>query len=752
LLMLELVANVTPVTGERMNRPLMRILLSAGVLALAGVLIPAVPARADLVNVTILHTNDTRGRVQSYYYRSTKPLGGYAKRAMFFQTKRPHAKMNWLTLDAGNILGYTPLSYYLKGEADTQLMAMLNYDGCGLGPMDFVVGGTELSSRISESGLPFICANVLEEASGKYLGEPFKIVEFGGFRVALLGLADPTTPSQLPADRTRGLTFRDPRMVAAEWIPQLKSQADTVFILSTLSLADNIALAVTHPEVSVIVSGGQMAELQVPLKVDGTLIVQAGRWGSKVGVLKLTFEGDRASGYRMRYFDEQLVEMDGAWVENTDYLSVVAAYQERLSKEQFALVIGSLGTDMPATKINSFETNLGNLFADAVRAATAADIALLDAGGFRGGLKAGPVTQGDLYQAYPGDTRIVVGTLTGAQLAELLSQAAANVGNDGFLQVSGVSFGIYDRAAYSIAVRGLAVRPDAVYEVAVTERIARGIEGLTGVHPLSARKLYPYLVRDVVENFLAEHSGYTNELEERISYFAEQPVEEPVVPPEPPEEVAEPVVEETAEPVEVVEEAPVEEPAPLEETAPDEYEVIAEEEVDVGLAPLPPEEPLEVPAPVEEPAEEPAPEPSVPEKVEGNLVGSTGVEKEGMTYDFSVREVTVEGQPALEFTLVMRNSGESHKMLSFPTGQHYDFKVYKEDSLRWNYAYNRYFTQETSSLALEPGEEVTFRAYWDGATNNRIPLQENLYRFVAEVTTTPQQEVSFIALYTPLAI
>jgi hypothetical protein len=100
----------------------------------------------------------------------------------------------------------------------------------------------------------------------------------------------------------------------------------------------------------------------------------------------------------------------------------------------------------------------------------------------------------------------------------------------------------------------------------------------------------------------------------------------------------------------------------------------------------------------------------------------------------------------------MRNSGESHKMLSFPTGQYYDFKVYKEDSLQWNYAYNRYFTQATDSLALEPDEEVTFRAYWDGTSNKKVPLQENLYRFVAVVTTTPQQEVSFIALLTPLAI
>jgi len=89
-------------------------------------------------------------------------------------------------------------------------------------------------------------------------------------------------------------------------------------------------------------------------------------------------------------------------------------------------------------------------------------------------------------------------------------------------------------------------------------------------------------------------------------------------------------------------------------------------------------------------------------------------------------------------------------MLKFPTGQHYDFKVYRDDKLLWNYAYNRYFTEEGSSLSLAPGDEVVFRAYWDGTDNKRMQLEENLYRFVAELTTTPVQEVSFIALFAPL--
>ncbi|OGK11212.1 MAG: hypothetical protein A2Y63_01485, partial [Candidatus Riflebacteria bacterium RBG_13_59_9] len=686
----------------------------------------------------------------SFYHRSAKPTGGYAKRAIFFQEKRRHGNLHWLTLDAGNIFGYTPLSYYLKGYPDARLVTMLNYDACGLGPLDFVICRTELSARAAEVGLPFISANVLDEASGKYLGEPFKIVKLDGFRVAILGLTDPGTPSQVPPELIAGLVFRDPHEVVGEWIPQLKNQADTVVVLSTLSLSDNIALAVAHPEISIIVAGGRMAELRVPLKVDNTLIVEAGQWGEQIGLLKVTYEGDRSAGYRIRYFDEQLVEMGGAWAENSEYLKEIAAHQARLS-EQFNVVTGSLGVDMPATKVNSFETNLGNLFADAVRDATGTDVALLDAGGFREGLKSGPVTLGDLYHAYPGEARIIEGTLGGQQLVDLLSQAAGNVGRDGFLQVSGVSFGMYGRKAYSVTVGGLPLKLDAVYTVALTDRMTEGVEGLTGVYEIRDLRMHPYLVSEVVEKYLSSRSGYTNELEERISYFAEPPAEEVMVEPSEEEILTEPGLEEPVQPEEspvVIEEEVYieEETAPVEEAAPNEYEVIVEEEVDPGLAPAPLEEPAEPEPAIEVEAE---PESVLQSVVEGGSIGSTSVEMEGMLYSFSLSEVTVEGTVALEFTLNLRNVGESHKMLSFPTGRSYEFKVYKEDKLLWNYGYNRYFTQDTSSLALAPGEEAAFHAYWDGMTNMKVPLAENLYRFVAEVATTPVQEVSFIALYTP---
>ncbi len=741
-----------------MYRPFGKLILVVALAALMGAIV-WIPAHAELVNLTILHTNDTRGRISPFIGKTGKPSGGYAKRAIFFQEKRRHGKISWLTLDAGNAFGYSPLSFYLKGYLDTRLMSMAGYDASGIGPMEFICGRKELAARASEAGFPFLSANVKDKSTGKYIGEPFKVVESNGFRIGLLGLTDTTTPMQLPPDFTQGLEFSEPLAVAAQWIPQLKTQCDTIVLLSTLSLTENIALAIAHPEISVIVAGGQEAELQVPLKVDSTLIVEAGRYGQKVGMLKMTFEGERGKGYKMRYFDEQLVDIGGAWAENSQYKAEIALHQPRLS-EQLDVVVGSLAKDMPATKVNSFETHIGNMFADAVREAAGADIALVEAGAIRNGLKKGTVTRGDILRVFPSESRIIMGTLSGSSLAALLSQGASNVGRDGFLQVSGVSFGIYGGKAHGLTAGGRAVEPDATYKVALTEKMANGLEGLTAAYLLKDGKLHPYLVREVVENYLTRHANYTNELEERISYFAEPPSEEVAFPPpaaeaevqpDPAAEAKEPpadeelLVDDTAIAGSETIESPEEEAMAddtLAEEPPGEYEVTTQEVVDPGMSPAAEDMPAE-----ETPNAEAA---TAPNEASGEiLVGTGAADFEGLRYEFAVRDISAGGDGIIEFAVTVRNNGEASKMLSFPSGKHYDFKVFKERALLWNYGYNRYYTQETSSIALAPGEEVTFRCNWDGMANNKTGLAENLYRFVAEISTTPQMEVSFIALFTP---
>ncbi len=68
------------------------------------------------------------------------------------------------------------------------------------------------------------------------------------------------------------------------------------------------------------------------------------------------------------------------------------------------------------------ESVLGDLVADAQRAAVHADIALTNAGGLRADLAPGAITWGDILTVHPFSNRILALHMTGAQLLRALEE------------------------------------------------------------------------------------------------------------------------------------------------------------------------------------------------------------------------------------------------------------------------------------------------------------------------------------------
>lgn len=82
------------------------------------------------------------------------------------------------------------------------------------------------------------------------------------------------------------------------------------------------------------------------------------------------------------------------------------------------------------------ESALGDLVADIIRAATHAEIGVVNGGGLRADLPAGDLTYGELYEALPFDNRLATMRLSGAVLRRLMRR---NLEHDqGFLALSGL--------------------------------------------------------------------------------------------------------------------------------------------------------------------------------------------------------------------------------------------------------------------------------------------------------------------------
>ncbi len=99
----------------------------------------------------------------------------------------------------------------------------------------------------------------------------------------------------------------------------------------------------------------------------------------------------------------------------------------------------------PIRLIRRQETNLGDLCADAYRAAVGgADVGLINGGGVRDDIAAGDITYGQIITVNPFGNEICKAEVTGQQLLDALEMGAAALpGESGsFLQVSGVTYDI----------------------------------------------------------------------------------------------------------------------------------------------------------------------------------------------------------------------------------------------------------------------------------------------------------------------
>ena len=118
-----------------------------------------------------------------------------------------------------------------------------------------------------------------------------------------------------------------------------------------------------------------------------------------------------------------------------------------------------------------------------------ASIALSVGGSVRSPLHTGVVTMGDLLTAMPFDNTLVVGDLTGKQLAEALEHGASGYesGAGRFLQVAGLTYSVEPAKPAGQRVSAVSVRtkvggweplrPEAVYRVVTVDYVAEGGDG-----------------------------------------------------------------------------------------------------------------------------------------------------------------------------------------------------------------------------------------------------------------------------------
>ena len=212
------------------------------------------PEQQCAQRVTIVHTNDLKGRLSPGPYFD-EMRGGMVRLVPLLQSLTAGGDV--LLVDGGDALGPDPMAHFDAGRLFLSLMGRAGYSAMVPGNHDVNYGPDSLRVRASESGFPFLAANLRYGPEESAIVDTSVIVRVGDARVLLTGLLSPGIQQSVNPVRTMGLTITDPHAALARVVErsQVSGDVDLMVVLVHMPPDEVMALARDFPQVDLFIAG-----------------------------------------------------------------------------------------------------------------------------------------------------------------------------------------------------------------------------------------------------------------------------------------------------------------------------------------------------------------------------------------------------------------------------------------------------------------------------------------------------------------
>ncbi len=370
-----------------------------------------------------------------------------------------------LLVDNGDSIQGEPIGTMTSGEANIRLMNAVGYDIATMGNHEFDYGMERFFELAAMAEFPYISANF--NRNGELLFDSYIIKEFDGVKVAFVGVS---TPKSLTSSAPRHFQNEQGEFIygfcqdetgeafyaAVQRAIDAARSEGADYVVGMGHLGNSAACSPwTYAELIANTTGmdalldghSHDADQVEMLNKEGKTVLRSacGTRLEGVGYLVISTDGEISTG--LFGWDNELSAPELLGLEN----GISAAVEEAtaLLNEQLSAVVAQTSVDLviadPETGVRivrSAETNLGNLAADAYRAATGADVAFINGGGVRSSIQSGDITLNDILMVNPYGNALCVVEISGQELLDALEMAVRAVPGEfgGFQQVSGLTF------------------------------------------------------------------------------------------------------------------------------------------------------------------------------------------------------------------------------------------------------------------------------------------------------------------------
>lgn len=488
---------------------------------------PTTPKEEREFKLNIIFTNDVHGHVD----REGKMDGvtDMATVAGFVDIVREN-NQNVLLLDAGDFISGTLFSDSYRGASMEELAGMMGYNAMAVGNQDFMFGYRVLVSNMEDARRRnnfYVAQNI--KNGGRTITDRYKIFNFNGFKIGVIGLTTPETKMRAFPDSISGLRFDIDTRELQRDINSLSRVVDYIILLSHVGQYEeedkfiSIRTILKSIEgVDLVIDGHSHTVVEEPDNVNNALIVQAGSYLNNIGMVELEIEHGEVVGtqYNLISADELNDPASSDYMKAfgvvskpfSEKVSNFIASKKKSIKHQFGDygyfetgdVVANTSYQLMGGEVlmRTQQTDLGYVVAEGYREACDADFAIVNAGSIRSGLPMGNVTADDLYAFCPYSWPVVRVSLTGKEVWDIFQYAASALPSaDGRYPQTDLHIEISPNLPIGSKVTAIYFRdgktdvvnsPNVIYSVAINDYMLAGGDGYdiprNGIHKVKPMK------------------------------------------------------------------------------------------------------------------------------------------------------------------------------------------------------------------------------------------------------------------------
>jgi 2',3'-cyclic-nucleotide 2'-phosphodiesterase (5'-nucleotidase family) len=385
--------------------------LRTGLLALALGSLGFLPARHSLSSsapphLRIIGTNDFHGALEPRRDARGVLRGGAA--ALATAIKRAESECGppdcqWILVDGGDEFQGTLASNLAYGRPVSGIYNRLGYTAAALGNHEFDWGTDTLRARMRDEHYDVLASNVrfTDGRDVPWIRDD-TIVTRGPFTIGIIGVITRSTETAAKASNIVGLRFDDPAPIVDSLTADVRKRgANTVIVVAHAGgFCDASGSGACNGEifdmvrslkqpVDAVIAGHSHSLINTV--INGVPIVQAYSHGSAIDVVDIPLDRkSEPTRHEVRSVYPDSIQADPAVA--ADVSAAVAAVASRAGER-----VATIAEDLPGTD----ESPLGDLIADAMRAAGHADFGAMNHGGVRAALHKGLVTYSDVFEVQP---------------------------------------------------------------------------------------------------------------------------------------------------------------------------------------------------------------------------------------------------------------------------------------------------------------------------------------------------------------